>query len=238
MTDHRNMFILRSPKQWDNGIKSYSGAPVHVFYFRRLIEKKKSRLLRPPYCPCVSESYRLNFWTRRRIFTLLGNKVGTRKYTPNAVYSDAFASLRNIYQNRYVRPSLRPYITTRKPTIDATIYFILEYFTRNCPAFQFWIKSVKHNEHRLPNVQRPTNHPTRRTKGNTNYAPTAFIRGFFRLYYTVFYRNMPLILQSSSVTYTRHTANLSLRRKRCILCKTRKDTFKRHSLMLCYKYPV
>lgn len=110
-----------------------------------------------------------------------------------------------------VRPSVRTHITTRKPTIDTTLYFIMEYFKRNCPAFQFWIKSIKHDEHRLPNVQRPTNNPTRRTKGSTNYAPTAFTRGLFRLYYTVFYRNMPLILQSSSVTYTRQTANLSLR---------------------------
>jgi hypothetical protein len=78
-------------------------------------------------------------------------------------------------------PSALTHITTRRPTVGITIYFILEYFTRNCPAFQFWIKSVKHDEHRLPNLQRPTKHPTRRKKGSTNCAPSAFKRGFFRL---------------------------------------------------------
>jgi len=102
-------------------------------------------------------------------------------------------------------------MSVRKLTFGATIYFVLEYFTTKCPAFQFRIKSVKHDEHRLPNVQRPPNHPKRKTKGSTNYALTAFTRGFCRLYYKVFYRNMPLILQSSSVTYTRQIANLSLR---------------------------
>ena len=183
----------------------------YMSFFRLLIKKKKIWLLRSPYCPCVSESYRFNFWTRWRIFTLLGNKAGRRKYTPNAVYSDAFASLRNTYQNRYVLPSVRRHTKTRKPTIGTTIYFILEYFARNCPAFKFWIKLAKHDEHRLFNVQRSTNHPKRKTRGSTNYAPTAFTRGFCRLYYTLFYRNMPLILQFSYVTYTRQIANLSPR---------------------------